>query len=349
MSVFTAPDFDGHENIVYGCDEATGLKCIIAIHNTKLGPALGGSRFWNYDNEQAALTDVLRLSKGMTYKAAVAGLELGGGKSVIIGDPKKIKTPDLMRAFGRVIETLNGKYITAEDVGTTVQDMDHIRESTRHVRGKSSGSGNPSPMTALGTFLGVKAAIKHVHNTDDLKGMRVAVQGVGNVGYYLCKYLNDVGAKLVACDINKDSLDRVEQEFGAEVVALNDIYSQDVDVYAPCALGATVNDNTIAQFKTKIIAGAANNQLAQDRHGEILKEKGILYAPDYVINAGGLINVAHETDDYDPEIVKTKISKIYDTLLEIFQRSDSQSLPTSVVADHMAEEKFKGKVPAAAE
>jgi len=349
MSVFTAPDFDGHENVVFGCDELTGLKCIIAIHNTNLGPALGGSRFWNYENEQEALTDVLRLSKGMTYKAAVAGLELGGGKSVIIGDPKKIKTPDLMRAFGRVIESLNGKYITAEDVGTTVQDMDHIRESTAHVRGKSNGSGNPSPLTALGTFLGVKAAIKHVHKTDDLKDMHVSVQGVGNVGYYLCKYLHDVGAKLVVCDINKDSLERVVNEFGADVVALDDIYAQSVDVYAPCALGATVNDTTIAQFKTNIIAGAANNQLAEARHGEILKDKGILYAPDYVINAGGLINVAHETDHYDLDIVKAKTHKIYDTLLEIFQRSDERGLPTSVIADHMAEEIFKGRTSVAAE
>ncbi|WP_417820665.1 Glu/Leu/Phe/Val family dehydrogenase [Terasakiella sp.] len=349
MSVFTAPDFDGHENVVFGCDELTGLKCIIAIHNTNLGPALGGSRFWNYENEQAALTDVLRLSKGMTYKAAVAGLELGGGKSVIIGDAKKIKTPDLMRAFGRVIESLNGKYITAEDVGTTVQDMDYIRESTAHVRGKSSGSGNPSPLTALGTFLGVKAAVQHTHETDDLKDMRVAVQGVGNVGYYLCKYLHEAGAKLVACDINQDSLNRVVAEFGAEVVALDDIYGQDVDVYAPCALGSTLNDTTIPQLKTKIVAGAANNQLAEARHGEILMEKGILYAPDYVINAGGLINVAHETDDYDLEVVKAKTHKIYDTLLKIFQRSDARNLPTSVIADHMAEEIFKGHVSAAAE
>ncbi|WP_135077575.1 amino acid dehydrogenase [Terasakiella sp. SH-1] len=348
MSVFTAPDFDGHENVVFGCDEATGLKCIIAIHNTNRGPALGGSRFWNYDNEQDAVTDVLRLSKGMTYKAAVADLDLGGGKSVIIGDAKKIKTPDLMRAFGRVIERLNGKYITAEDVGTTVTDMDYIRESTRHVRGKSTGSGNPSPLTALGVFLGLKAAVKHQLKTDDLTGLHIAVQGVGNVGYYLCKYLHEAGAKLVVCDINKTSLQRVENEFSAQIVGLDDIYSQAVDVYAPCALGATVNDQTIEQFKTTIIAGAANNQLAQDHHGEALKEMGVLYAPDYVINAGGLINVAHETEDYDVEIVKAKISKIYDTLLEIFQRSDKQNLPPSIIADHMAEERFKGPFEAQA-
>ncbi|SCA55229.1 Leucine dehydrogenase [Candidatus Terasakiella magnetica] len=341
MPVFGAADFDHHENVVFGCDEATGLKCIIAIHNTKRGPALGGSRFWNYENEQDAITDVLRLSKGMTYKAAVAGLDLGGGKSVIIGDAKKIKTPDLMRAFGRVIESLNGKYITAEDVGTTVEDMDHIREVTRHVRGKSTGSGNPSPLTALGTFLGIKAAVKHHLKTDELTGLRISVQGVGNVGYYLCQYLHEAGAKLIVSDINEKALKRVEEEFSAQRVSLEEIYSQEVDVYAPCALGATVNDQTIDQFNTSIIAGSANNQLAEDRHGQALLDKGILYAPDYVINAGGLINVAHETDDYDLGVVKDKIDNIYTTLLEIFQRSQKRNLPTSLIADHMAEELFK--------
>ncbi len=349
MSVFNCPDFDGHENIVFGCDEETGLKCIIGIHNTNRGPALGGSRFWAYENEQAAITDVLRLSKGMTYKAAITGLDLGGGKSVIIGDPRKIKTPDLMRAFGRVIERLNGSYITAEDVGTTVQDMDHIRESTRHVRGKSTGTGNPSPVTAYGVFVGLKAAVKHKLKTDDLTGLRVAVQGVGNVGYYLCKYLHESGAKLVVTDINAESVTRVVTEFGATPVGLNEIYAQDVDIYAPCALGATVNDQTLDVLKATIISGAANNQLAEDHHGQSVLDKGILYAPDYVINAGGLINVANETPDYDAELVNQKVEGIYDTLLEIFERADREAKPTSIVADKMAEERFKTPIAQAAE
>ena len=349
MSVFDCPDFDGHENIVFGCDEETGLKCIIGIHNTNRGPALGGSRFWAYENEQAAVTDVLRLSKGMTYKAAITGLNLGGGKSVIIGDPRKIKTPELMRAFGRVIERLNGSYITAEDVGTTVQDMDYIRESTRHVRGKSSGTGNPSPVTAYGVFVGLKAAVKHKLQTEDLTDLRVAVQGVGNVGYYLCKFLHESGAKLVVTDINAESVTRVVEEFGAVPVGLDDIYAQDVDVYAPCALGATVNDKTIDLLKATVIAGAANNQLAEDHHGHSVKEKGMLYAPDYVINAGGLINVYHETPDYDADVVKQEVEGIYDTLLEIFERADREDTPTSEVADKMAEERFKTPIAQAAE
>lgn len=349
MSVFEAADFDNHENVVFGYDEQTGLKCIIGIHNTNRGPALGGSRFWNYNNEQEAITDVLRLSKGMTYKAAITGLDLGGGKSVIIGDPKKIKTPDLMRAFGRVIERLNGAYITAEDVGTTVQDMDYIRESTEHVRGKSSGTGNPSPVTAYGTFLGLKAAVKHKLKTDDLTGLRVMVQGVGNVGYYLCKDLHEAGAKLFVSDINQDSIKRTVEEFGATVVGLDDVYTQDVDIYAPCALGATLNDKTLDQLKVQIVSGAANNQLAEARHGQALKDLGILYAPDYVINAGGLVNVASETDDYDPAVVKAKVEGIYDTLLEIFARAEKENKPTSIVADIMAEERFMHPVHVAAE
>lgn len=349
MSVLEAADFDNHENVVFGYDEQTGLKCIIGIHNTNRGPALGGSRFWNYKNEQEAITDVLRLSKGMTYKAAITGLDLGGGKSVIIGDPKKIKTPDLMRAFGRVIERLNGAYITAEDVGTTVQDMDYIRESTEHVRGKSTGTGNPSPVTAYGTFLGLKAAVKHKLKTDDLTGLRVMVQGVGNVGYYLCKDLHEAGAKLFVSDINQDSIKRTVEEFGATVVGLDDVYTQDVDIYAPCALGATINDKTLDQLKVQIVSGAANNQLAEARHGQALKDLGILYAPDYVINAGGLVNVASETDDYDPAVVKAKVEGIYDTLLEIFARAEKESKPTSIIADIMAEERFMHPVHAAAE
>lgn len=349
MSVFNSADFDEHENVIFGSDEATGLKCIIGIHNTNRGPALGGSRFWDYENEQAAITDVLRLSKGMTYKAAITGLDLGGGKSVIIGDPKKIKTPDLMRAFGRIIDRLNGSYITAEDVGTTVQDMDYIRETTAHVRGKSTGTGNPSPVTAYGTFMGLKAAVKYQLKTDDLTGLRVSIQGVGNVGYYLCKFLHEAGAKLVVTDINTDGVNRVINEFGATAVGLDDIYKQDVDVYAPCALGATINDQTLDVLKATIVAGAANNQLAQAHHGDALKQLNILYAPDYVINAGGLINVASETPDYDERVVKAQVERIYDTLLEIFSRSERENHPTSSIADIMAEERFKPHVAQAAE
>jgi leucine dehydrogenase len=348
MSIFNSPDFDGHENVVFGCDEATGLKCIIGIHNTNRGPALGGSRFWNYENEQAAITDVLRLSKGMTYKAAITGLNLGGGKSVILGDPKKIKTPDLMRAFGRIIDRLNGSYITAEDVGTSVQDMDYIRETTEHVRGKSNGTGNPSPVTAYGTFQGIKAAVKHKLKTDDLTGLRVAVQGVGHVGYYLCKYLHEAGCELIITDIAQDSIDRVVHEFGATFVQPDQIYAQDVNIYAPCALGASINDKTIPLLKCSIVAGAANNQLALAHHAQDLKDLHILYAPDYVINAGGLINVAHETPDYNYDETMAMVTKIYDTLLQIFTRSDKENHTTALIADRMAEERFLVKVSNAA-
>lgn len=349
FSVFSADDFSEHENVVFAHDAQTGLKAIIAIHNTNLGPALGGCRFWNYATEQEAVTDALRLSKGMTYKAAVAGLSLGGGKSVIIGDPKKIKSPDLMRAFGRAIDRLNGTYITAEDVGTSVSDMDYIFESTPHVRGRSQGTGDPSPVTAYGTYQGIKAAVKHKFGLESLKGLKVGVQGVGHVGYYLCQMLHKEGADLIVSDINQDSLNKVSSEFGARIVAPNDIYKAEMDIYAPCALGATVNDQTIDLLKATIVAGSANNQLAEDRHGNALKELGILYAPDYVINAGGLINVAHDDADYDAQKVNAMVENIYKTLLTIFERAQKEDVPTSIIADKMAEERFKPSHSIAAE
>jgi len=340
MSVFNHPDFDDHQRVVFCRDEKAGLRAIIAIHNTNLGAALGGCRMWNYESDDDALTDVLRLSRGMTYKAAMAGLALGGGKSVIIGDPKTDKSDALFLSFARFIDQLNGRYITAEDVGTTVTDMDLIRTVTLHVSGVSDGAGNPSPSTAHGVFIGVEAAIRHKLGEDSAKGLTVAVQGLGSVGYGLCRYLHDVGARLVVTDINKATIERAVKEFGATAVEPNAIYSAEADVFAPCALGAAINDDTIPQLRARVIAGAANNQLAEERHGEVLRELGILYAPDYVINAGGLIDVARFKVAMDIQEARAKLRRIDDTLTEIFQRADRENKATSAVADAIAEERF---------
>lgn len=337
MAVFNHISFDNHEQVVFCQDKESGLKAIIAIHNTNLGPAVGGCRMWNYESDDEAITDVLRLSRGMTYKNALAGLTMGGGKSVIIADPKITDREALFRAFGRCIDTLGGKYYSAEDVGVSTADIMIAHQETPYMAGLEGKSGDPSPYTALGTYLGIKAAVKHQRGLDSLKGLKISVQGVGHVGYYLCRHLHEEGAELIVTDIHQESLDRVASEFGAIVVAPQDIYHQDVDVYAPCALGATINDITIPMLKATIVAGCANNQLAEVRHGELLKEQNILYAPDYVINAGGIINVSFEKD-YDSAAATAKVEEIYNTLLTIFKQSDEQNRTTGDVADEMARE-----------
>lgn len=336
---------DNHEQVVFCNDPNSGLKSIIAIHNTQLGPALGGCRMYPYASEDAAITDVLRLSKGMTYKAAVANINLGGGKSVIIGDPKKHGHEALFRTFGRFVNGLGGRYITAEDVGTSVDSMEWIRYETKHVVGLSphlGGSGDPSPVTAHGTFVGIKAAIKKTRNTDSLAGIKVAVEGIGHVGYYLCKELHENGAKLYVADVNNMATQKAATEFGATVVKCHELYGLDVDVYAPCALGATINDKNIAAFKCSVIAGAANNQLEKEAlHAAALKKRGILYAPDFVINAGGLINVYTELEGYSKERSLEKTENIYSTLLKIFTLADQENITTAEAANKIAEQRIK--------
>ncbi|BBP90595.1 leucine dehydrogenase [Bacillus safensis] len=312
MELFKYMERYDYEQLVFCQDEQSGLKAIIAIHDTTLGPALGGTRMWTYENEEAAIEDALRLARGMTYKNAAAGLNLGGGKTVIIGDPRKDKNEEMFRAFGRYIQGLNGRYITAEDVGTTVEDMDLIHEETDFVTGISpafGSSGNPSPVTAYGVYKGMKAAAKAAFGTDSLEGKTIAVQGVGNVAYNLCKHLHEEGAQLIVTDINKDSVKRAVEDFGAKAVDPDDIYDQACDIYAPCALGATINDVTIPKLKAKVIAGAANNQLRETHHGDLIHEMGIVYAPDYVINAGGVINVADELYGYNADRAMKKKSR----------------------------------------
>lgn len=340
MDLFGYLEKYDYEQVVFCHDEAAGLKAIIAIHDTTLGPALGGCRMWTYTSEEDAITDALRLARGMTYKAAAAGLNLGGGKTVVIGDPKKNKSEALFRSLGRYIQSLNGRYITAEDVGTTVSDMDLIHMETPYVTGVSSAygsSGNPSPMTALGVFRGLQATAKVALGTDDLAGKRVAIQGLGSVGYALAEYLHKVGAELVVTDINQDALRRAADELGAKVVDPSAIFNETVDIFAPCALGAVINDDTIDRLRCKAVAGSANNQLAEERHGHILHERGILYAPDYVINSGGLINVADELEGYHAERARGKVERIYDIMLDLYNVSEKQGIPSYEAADHMAE------------
>ncbi len=348
MSIFSHPEYHAHEDVAFHHDVATGLKAIIAVHSTALGPGLGGCRMWPYASDAEALTDVLRLSRGMTYKAALAGLPQGGGKSVIIGDPRRQKTPELMRAMGRFVNRLGGAYIAAEDSGTSVADVHTMAEVTPHVGGLADAkanaegrTGDPSPATAYGTFVGLQAAVKHRLGRDDLKGLKVAIQGLGNVGYRLAKYLHEAGAVLWVTDIHYPAVDRCVQEFGATAVSMERIFGLDVDVFAPCALGAILNDITLPELKAKVVAGAANNQLAQPRHGVALMQRGILYAPDYAINAGGIIEIFHETHGYQEATVKAHLDRIGDTLTAIFQRAEAQGLPTGAVADAMAEEIFR--------
>ena len=340
MSFFDLPDFDNHEQVVFCSDEASGLKAIIAVHNSKLGPAVGGCRMWDYASDEEALVDALRLSKGMTYKNAMAGLNMGGGKSVIIGDAKKIKSTALFEAFGEALNALNGRYLSAEDVNITTDDIAIANTVTPFVTGTINKSGDPGPFTALGTYLGIKAAVKYKFNRDDLTGLKVAVQGLGSVGYGLCEHLYKAGAKLFVSDINQTALDKAATELNATIVGLDEIIDQEVDVYAPCALGASINDDSIMRLKASIIAGCANNQLAEPRHDQVLIDNNILYAPDYVINAGGIINISFE-EDYSKEKSIKKVEEIYQTLLTIFAKATEENKPTGYIADVMAREIIK--------
>jgi len=351
MSVYSHREFDNHQQIAFFSDRQSGLKAIIAIHNTNLGPALGGCRMWPYSCEDDALTDVLRLSKGMTYKSALANLKLGGGKAVMIGDPRSQKTDALLFAMGDFIEGLGGRYITAEDSGTAVPDILKMGQRTSHISGVDKASdhgGDPSPSTAYGVFVSLREAVTHKLGHPSLEGMKVAIQGLGNVGYRLAEYLHDAGAMLYVTDIVQANVDRAVRELNATPVAGNEIFALDVDVFAPCALGAVINESTIDQLKASIIAGAANNQLATDEQGYQLHKKGILYTPDYVVNAGGIIDVYYqrkmlETDysaqNYASDL-SVKVEGIGDTLKEIFKRSDEEDTPTFVIADRVAEERF---------
>lgn len=342
--VFGQMSFDNHEQIVFCNDKDTGLKAIIGIHNTTLGPALGGTRMWKYTNEWEALNDVLRLSRGMTYKSAITGLNLGGGKAVIIGDSKIDKTPELITKFGEYVNSLSGRYITAEDVGTTTEDMDLIREVTPFVTGISQskgGSGNPSPVTAYGVYMGMKAAAKYKFGTDNLSGKKVLVQGIGHVGETLVDYLVKEGAIVQISDINQNRLEEVQSKYGSKIFTGADLYTADVDIYAPCALGATINDDTVYKIKAKVIAGAANNQLANDSiHGQILKDRGIAYAPDFLINAGGIINVYAEIAKYDSAEAMKRTENIYNTTLEIFSFAEANNITTQQAAMSIAQKRI---------
>ncbi|AIQ27733.1 leucine dehydrogenase [Paenibacillus sp. LMG 31459] len=343
MELFAAMERDDYEEVLFCQDKASGLKAIIAIHDTTLGPALGGTRMWTYATEGEAVVDALRLAKGMTYKNAVAGLNLGGGKTVIIGDPKKDKNEAMFRAFGRYIQGLNGRYITAEDVGTTEEDMDIIHQETDFVTGISAtygSSGNPSPATAFGVYRGMKAAAKAAFGSDSLNGRTVAVQGVGNVSFTLCKYLHEEGARLIVTDINKEAVSRAVEAYGATAVDPGEIIQADCDIYAPCALGATINDESLPLLRAKVVAGAANNQLKEPRHGDALHEMGIVYAPDYVINAGGVINIADELNGYNKERAFKQIAKIYDSITRVLEISQLSGIPAYAAADQLAEERI---------
>lgn len=333
-----------HEEVIFCHDKNVGLKAIIAIHNTSLGPALGGTRMWNYKTEEDALIDVLRLSKGMTYKAAAAGLNLGGGKAVIIGDPKTQKSEGLFRAFGQFVNSLNGKYITAEDVGTGEADMENIYMETPWVTGipkTFGGSGDPSPYTAHGVLMGIKAAAHEKFGTDSLRGMRIAVQGLGNVGSNLVKYLVEEGAKVIVSDIDQARVKFQHDAYKVEAVNPDQILGVECEIQAPCAMGAIINDETIGKLKCKVIAGGANNQLAEPRHGDQLRELGILYAPDYVVNAGGLMNVFVELEGYSPERAFDKTRKVYDNVKKVFELAKRDGIGTHTAADRMAEERMK--------
>jgi leucine dehydrogenase len=337
----------GHEQVVFCNDDATGLKAIIAIHDTTLGPALGGTRMWDYASEEDAIQDVLRLSRGMSFKAAISGLELGGGKAVIIGDSNTEKTEALMRKFGQYVDSLGGKYITAEDVGMNPEDMEYVRMETKHVTGipeSIGGSGDPSPVTAFGVFMGMKASAKFKWGSDNLDGKRVLVQGVGHVGENLVKHLTDDGANVIINDINETRLSELAKDYGSKIVMGDSIYDLDIDIYSPCALGATVNPATISRLKCQIIAGAANNQLADEiRDGQLCTDKGIVYAPDFLINAGGLINVYSEINGYDREHAINQTRAIYDTTLEILKKAEIENITTNAAALEIAEQRINDR------
>src|SRR5687768_2850889 len=341
MQIFETMAGMGHEQLVMCHDPAAKYRGIIAIHSTILGPALGGTRFWSYASDEEAVVDALRLARGMTYKNAVAGLNLGGGKSVIIGDNKTTDRELIFRAHGRFCESLGGRYITAEDVGTSTADMDYVHMETKNVSGLAGRSGDPSPVTAHGVFRAIQASAKERWGKDDLANRTITVQGCGHVGYFLAKELHEAGAKLVVTDIDADRVKRVVTEFGARAVAPEEIYGVAADVFAPCALGAIINDKTIPQLKVEVVAGAANNVLHEERHGDALEKKGILYAPDYVANAGGVINVYSELAGWTSARAFRKADEIYDTVLKVFSIAKQDKVPTYVAADRLAEQRIR--------
>ena len=341
-SVFDGMAQDNHEQVVHFYDKATGLRAIVALHNTTLGPALGGTRMWDYAYERDALVDVLRLAKGMTYKAALANLQVGGGKAVIIGDVRHIKTEALLRKYGQFVDSLNGRYIAAPDVNTNVNDMAIIAQETKHVQSLPStqgGSDDPSVFTAYGTYLGMKATAKKVYGSDSLKGKKIGIEGVGKVGTYLVDYLCKEEAQVYITDISQENLAAVAKGHAVHVVQPDAFYDLPMDIYAPCAMGATLNDATIARLQCKIVAGAANNQLQDtQRHSNLLFERGIVYVPDFLINAGGLINVAAGMHTYKKELVFQHVARIYDTCLEVLERSEKEQVPPSIIGERLAEE-----------
>jgi leucine dehydrogenase len=329
-----------HEQVSLLYEPSTGYRGIIAIHDTTLGPALGGTRFWNYENDREALIDCLRLARGMTYKAAVAGLNLGGGKSVIIGDNKIRNREPIFRAHGRHVKALGGRYITAEDVGTSVGDMEFIKAETDHVTGLIGKSGDPSPVTAFGVYRGMKACAKHRYGTDELRDTTIAIQGCGHVGYHLAELLYKEGADLIVTDIDRAKVEKVVNDFRAKAVLPEEIYGAQANVFAPCALGGIINDETIPKLRVDIVAGGANNQLAEERHGDTLEERGITYAPDYVINAGGLVNVNAELEGWTMERARNKAGEIYDTLHMLFEIAAEERVPSYKAADRLAERRI---------
>lgn len=340
MKIFSQMTDMGHEQLVACYDKSSGYRGIIAIHDTTLGPALGGTRFWNYQTEEEAVFDVLRLARGMTYKNAVAGLNLGGGKAVIIGDNRITRREMIFRAHGRFVESLGGRYITAEDVGTSTADMDFVHMETEYVAGLENRSGDPSPVTARGVFRAIQASAKWRWGSPSVEGKTVIVQGLGNVGHYLCRELHAAGARLVVTDIDANRLQRAVSEFGATAVAPAEIHRQKGDIFAPCALGGIINDETIPQLQVEVVAGGANNQLLEERHGEELERRGLLYAPDYVANAGGVINVYSEVAGWTSERALRKADEIYDTTLGVFEIAKEQGIPTYVAADRLAERRL---------
>ncbi len=341
MDVFDEMKKWGHEQLLFSHEPSCGYFGIIAIHDTTLGPALGGTRVWQYADNEAAVKDALRLSRGMTYKSAVAGLNLGGGKAVIIADPKRADRESLFRAHGRFVETLGGRYITAEDVGTSPTDMEFIKRETKHVAGLLNLSGDPSPVTSYGVYMGMKAAAKSRWGKDSLAGKTIAVQGCGKVAYYLMTHLKQEGAKLIVTDIDQEKVKRVVDELGATAVSPEAIYDVKAEIFAPCALGGIINDDTLPRLKVEIIAGGANNQLGEERHGVELEKRGMLYAPDYVINGGGVINVYGELQGWTMERAKRKAQEIYDTMLRVFAIASRDKIPTYEAADRLAEERLK--------
>jgi leucine dehydrogenase len=337
MKLFDALAEMGHEEIVMCSDPSVGYRGILAVHSTKLGPALGGTRFWQYATDEEAITDALRLSRGMTYKNAVAGLYLGGGKSIIIGDNKTKDREKIFRAHGCFVEILGGRYITAEDVGTSTKDMAYVQMETKHVAGLAGKSGDPSPVTAHGVFRAVQASANRKWGSDSLEGKTIAIQGCGSVGSYLAKELHEAGAKLIVSDIDSAKVAKVSKATSARIVEGDAIFSVDADIFSPCALGGIINDKTIPKLKVQIVAGGANNQLLEERHGDELQRRGILYAPDYVANAGGVINVYGEVAGWDAQRALNKADDIYDTILKVFDIAEAKNIPTYEAADRLAE------------